>query len=182
MKFKADEVNFFDFFRTKQKIPFHQRPYVWQKKDLDDFWEDLLFVDENRNTNALHFLGSIVTSNQDASESRIIDGQQRVTTYIIFALALYKKAINILDESEVTTKNPNQTDEEWRDYRTSRQNDKQKLWEHLEHIIRFKSMENIWELTLTPSVKDKKGFNQMIKSIRLTSTKVNWELTKKPGS
>lgn len=165
MQFKAQELNFFDFFRLKQKIPFHQRPYVWEFKDLQDFWEDLVYVEDNSNNNAQHFLGSIVTSNQTPTESRIIDGQQRVTSYIIFALALYKKAINILDAEEIKTKNPSQTDAEWTKYKQDRLRSKKELWASLENIIQWSSYDQIWSLMLIPSKKDKSGFNKIIDSI-----------------
>lgn len=83
------------------RIPDYQRGYAWQKKQLKDFWEDLINLSENR----FHYTG-VLTLKQvpkedvisDANEYwlvkdrshklyHLVDGQQRLTTFIVFLQA-----------------------------------------------------------------------------------------------
>lgn len=69
-------------------IPKYQRAYAWEKEQLDAFIEDL----ENQDTNKDHFFGTILLQKQ-APEGEfkiidIVDGQQRITTIIIFMKVL----------------------------------------------------------------------------------------------
>ena len=87
-----------DVFNTATliEVPFFQRSYVWQ----EDLWERLL--DDMKyvaKTNRPHFLGSIILKDggqplaTDAFTSRktIVDGQQRMTTFLIFLKVLCLK-------------------------------------------------------------------------------------------
>lgn len=82
------------------KIPDYQRGYAWKERQLKDFWEDLINLPNER----LHYTGLLslkrVTSNiykKDGWEQErwliedrafkafhIVDGQQRLTTFVIF--------------------------------------------------------------------------------------------------
>ena len=82
------------------RIPDYQRGYAWQHDQLKDFWEDLINLSENRS----HYTGvltlkqipTIATSDkeywlvEDHSYQlyHVVDGQQRLTTFIIFLQAL----------------------------------------------------------------------------------------------
>lgn len=65
-------------------IPKYQRAYAWEKEQLDAFVEDL----ENQDTNKDHFFGTILLQEQEPEGEfkiiDIVDGQQRITTIIIF--------------------------------------------------------------------------------------------------
>ena len=65
-------------------IPKYQRAYAWEKEQLDAFVEDL----ENQDTNKDHFFGTILLQKQEPEGEfniiDIVDGQQRITTIIIF--------------------------------------------------------------------------------------------------
>lgn len=67
----------------KYEVPTYQREYAWDDEELDDFWSDLKnTVEDNRQS---HFLGQIVIHQEDdPSPCYLIDGQQRVTTSVIF--------------------------------------------------------------------------------------------------
>jgi len=72
----------------KVKIPFFQRGYVWKKEN----WSDLL--DDLKNTEKSHFLGSLILKQQPAwageiKEVLVIDGQQRLTTLSILVKVLF---------------------------------------------------------------------------------------------
>ena len=71
------------------EVPFYQRAYVWQEEQWDRFLEDMEFV---TSTKRQYFLGSIILKNGESPSMAdvfsdrkiIIDGQQRLTTLMIF--------------------------------------------------------------------------------------------------
>ena len=75
------------------EIPFYQRAYVWGEEQWERFLGDMEFVTASKRP---YFLGSIILKKEssgntwsEVSEVRtIIDGQQRLTTMIIFFRAL----------------------------------------------------------------------------------------------
>lgn len=67
------------------EIPPYQRPYAWEKDQAQELLSDLLDAMDNKDTrNEVYFLGSVVLikSPNDPS-SKVIDGQQRLTTLAI---------------------------------------------------------------------------------------------------
>lgn len=67
------------------KIPRYQRPYKWEKEQVEQLWDDIYTAyDENINN---YFLGSVITA-KDGSSIDIIDGQQRMTTLMILFCVL----------------------------------------------------------------------------------------------
>lgn len=69
-------------------IPFFQRAYVWWKEQWERLLIDMEHVSEVQRQ---HFLGSIILKQQTTSSNAqigdlrtIIDGQQRLTTLMIF--------------------------------------------------------------------------------------------------
>lgn len=83
------------------RIPDYQRGYAWQREQLKDFWEDLLNLSDTRS----HYTGVLTLKEIPADEIaetekeywlvedhsyhlyHIVDGQQRLTTFIIFLQA-----------------------------------------------------------------------------------------------
>ncbi len=96
------------------RIPDYQRGYAWQREQLKDFWEDLINLSGNRS----HYTGVLTLKqipSQDISRSdkefwlvddhsylvyHIVDGQQRLTTFIVF-LQAFVDFIKTLDENRV---------------------------------------------------------------------------------
>jgi len=81
------------------KVPFFQRPYVWD----EDNWEEMLTYLLEPEMN--HFIGSIILKQSEAQSGRakhatVVDGQQRLTTLSIMLCALYDSFIadNDLDD------------------------------------------------------------------------------------
>lgn len=80
------------------RIPDYQRGYAWGKNQLEDFWEDLVNLPDNSN----HYIGMIsvervsrddweswvgersVILKRDYSAYYVVDGQQRLTTFVLF--------------------------------------------------------------------------------------------------
>jgi hypothetical protein len=83
------------------RIPDYQRGYAWVREQLKDFWEDLINLSEGRS----HYTGVLTLKLLPASEIaentkeywlvedhsykvyHIVDGQQRLTTFVIFLQA-----------------------------------------------------------------------------------------------
>ena len=89
---KADEGSF-GFMREENniEIPFFQRPYVWNKVQWEQLFNDLL---NSFREQRLHFLGSIIlkqlpSSMGEGSRRSLIDGQQRLTTFSILVKSIY---------------------------------------------------------------------------------------------
>lgn len=98
------------------KIPDYQRGFAWTKKQLTDFWEDLINLPQDR----LHYTGLLSLKKVERTtwtkwneekwliEDRgykpfhIVDGQQRLTTFVIFIQAIVE-VISALPEN--STKN-----------------------------------------------------------------------------
>ncbi len=76
------------------RVPLYQRPYSWQRKQLDRLWSDIVELAEARKTEpaATHFTGSLVLSlgqvGPGGSEFLVVDGQQRLTTLSILLCAI----------------------------------------------------------------------------------------------
>ena len=87
-----------DVFNTATliEVPFFQRSYVWQEDLWERLLEDMKYVVK---TNQPHFLGSIILKEGSqplatdifTSRKTIVDGQQRMTTLLIFLKVLCLK-------------------------------------------------------------------------------------------
>lgn len=68
------------------QVPIYQRDYSWDKDDWEDLWNDIAEIPSDKT----HYLGYLVLQpTKDGEESFwIIDGQQRLTTLSILALAI----------------------------------------------------------------------------------------------
>ena len=71
--------------RTIFNIPKYQRAYAWEDKQLEDFVDDILNQDPDKD----YFFGTILLQEKGVSNSGfeiidIVDGQQRITTLMIF--------------------------------------------------------------------------------------------------
>ena len=84
-----------EFFQGEKqyKIPVYQRAYSWEEKQWNTFLEDL---EEATRSENCYFFGNISLEESENNTAEIIDGQQRITTIIIFIRALY----NILEKKE----------------------------------------------------------------------------------
>ena len=77
-------------------IPPFQRAYAWGKQEIERFFEDIKRIinselDANQHDKQEHFFGTIVVKEEIAgfsNRSIIVDGQQRLTTALLFLIAL----------------------------------------------------------------------------------------------
>lgn len=75
-----------EFFR----IPNYQRHYSWEEEQLKRFFLDL------REYNEEYYLGHFLFESKKEGRFNIIDGQQRLTTILLFLRSLYETNNNIL--------------------------------------------------------------------------------------
>jgi len=69
-------------------VPHFQRDYSWDEEEWDDLWQDiqnLVAAEEDA-----HYMGYLVLKTKDSKSFDIVDGQQRLTTLSILALAVLK--------------------------------------------------------------------------------------------
>lgn len=92
----ASKAKIGDIFQNSRLlvIPYFQRSYVWKEQDWENFTKSVDYLQENA---APYFFGSIILKKdehgKDVSEQHIvIDGQQRITTMVLFMKALSLKA------------------------------------------------------------------------------------------
>ena len=69
-------------------VPVYQRNYDWEKSQITDFWNDIKDVADESGSKDSHFLGQIVTFENDDGWQEIIDGQQRLATSLILIAAI----------------------------------------------------------------------------------------------
>lgn len=83
--------------RTVFNIPEYQRAYAWEKSQLSDFAEDI----QNQKVDRSYFLGTVLFEEKGLEKNYeiidIVDGQQRITTIIIFMAVLIQR---LKEESE----------------------------------------------------------------------------------
>ena len=74
------------------RVPRFQRNYAWEKEQWDDLWQDIESLMESDDDS--RYLGYIVLCAESDTLFQVIDGQQRLATLSIFALAI----VALLDE------------------------------------------------------------------------------------
>lgn len=79
-------------FNDSYCIPEYQRPYSWDEDECQQLWDDIESFFSSRGTNENYFCGSLVFFNEEKSGKTVIDGQQRLTTFMLFLKALLEKA------------------------------------------------------------------------------------------
>lgn len=98
------------------RIPDYQRGYSWEKKQLEELWNDIFNID--RSKNRVHYTGLITVKRVEEEISSswhvdtpilrhgaytpfyVVDGQQRLTTIIILLNVIFKKAMELEKENE----------------------------------------------------------------------------------
>ena len=89
------------------RIPDYQRGYAWQLRQLTDFWEDLMSLEEDKS----HYTGVLsleeapkdkweqweadkwIVENRGYTPFLVVDGQQRLTTCVILIQAILETAL-----------------------------------------------------------------------------------------
>ena len=88
-------------------VPEYQRPYSWERDECLTLWQNLYefaFPDENNIKNfdaesETYFMGTILIFKNASKEYEVIDGQQRLVTFLLMLRAFYKAFGSAQDES-----------------------------------------------------------------------------------
>lgn len=101
------------------QIPIYQRPYQWTKENCEKLLDDLFFnYEDDRESN--YFCGSLVLVKSDPDSKTetydIVDGQQRLSTFILLAKVL----ADLYNDCLSDTKNLERLQEGWKDRHTER--------------------------------------------------------------
>lgn len=77
------------------KVPYFQRPYVWKTENWEKFYNDIAQIaleSQDGGAPKTYFIGSIILKQagyDGAQVYEVIDGQQRLTTIVLFMKALF---------------------------------------------------------------------------------------------
>ena len=77
------------------RVPPYQRDYSWTREQWEDLWSDILEVHAEREDR--HYLGALVVEAKSDREFAVIDGQQRLATLSVLALAIISKLEDLAD-------------------------------------------------------------------------------------
>jgi len=71
------------------RVPEYQRDYSWQTEQWEDLWNDIIEMQNDRKQR--HYMGAMVVKSINDREFQVIDGQQRLATLTLLALAVIKQ-------------------------------------------------------------------------------------------
>jgi uncharacterized protein with ParB-like and HNH nuclease domain len=82
------------------RVPPFQRDYSWAEENWEDLWQDVMLL--HANSDSSHYMGAIVLQSSDTSDKEftIIDGQQRLATLSIIAIAVIEKIQKLVVREE----------------------------------------------------------------------------------
>ena len=87
----------------RYQVPPYQRDYSWTEEQWEDLWNDM--EDLRAQPDERHYLGSLVIEGISDREFQVIDGQQRLATLSLFALAVIARLLAIAEEGVETEEN-----------------------------------------------------------------------------
>ena len=77
------------------KVPLYQRDYAWREENWADLWHDIVEITKNEQP---HYMGAIVLQRENDKSYQIIDGQQRLATLSLIALAIIKHLRELVEQ------------------------------------------------------------------------------------
>lgn len=101
------------------QIPIYQRPYQWTEENCEKLLDDL-FEDYEKDSESDYFCGSLVLVKSDPNSKTetydIVDGQQRLSTFILLAKVL----ADLYNDCSLDPKHLERLQESWKDRHTER--------------------------------------------------------------
>lgn len=106
-KLNVDQKSIYELLSDRKAdyiIPDYQRPYAWGEDSCQTLWNDIFSfaIPDNDatkfDTSDEYFLGSIVTFENDKKQQEVIDGQQRLTTFMLLLRAFYDRFTKMQDQ------------------------------------------------------------------------------------
>lgn len=85
-------LNFFKSIKEQIMIPHYQRDYMWDETQVTQLITDLFYtIAQNKHgVKYNHFLGNIVLTRKENDKLNLVDGQQRLTTFMLLFFAINK--------------------------------------------------------------------------------------------
>lgn len=77
-------------------VPPYQRDYSWSQEQWEDLWNDIVGLMPDAQDH--HYMGALVIQGKSDREFLVIDGQQRLATLSLFALAVISKLNTMADQ------------------------------------------------------------------------------------
>ena len=104
--------NLENLFKSIYNVPVYQRPYSWDKEQIDVLLSDIIEAYKSENKNEGYYTGNIIVFDKNdkinglITKYDIIDGQQRITSFTLILLALYTMSLAIgVSETDKTLNN-----------------------------------------------------------------------------
>ena len=85
------------------RVPPYQRDYAWTQQEWEDLWNDV--VEMRGDPDGLHYMGALVVQAHGDREFFVIDGQQRLATISLFALAIIARLRRMAEEGADEARN-----------------------------------------------------------------------------
>lgn len=81
------------------RVPPFQRDYSWTEENWEDLWQDILML--HNNLSVSHYMGAIVLQSSTTADKEftVIDGQQRLATLSIIAVAVIEKIRQLVEQN-----------------------------------------------------------------------------------
>ncbi len=108
---KTQDVTFLELIGNgkKYRVPSFQRDYAWEEEQWEDLWNDIL---ELLNApGSFHYMGALVVEATSDREFQIIDGQQRVATLSVLALAVIDRLQQLPGDADAKAANAERASE-----------------------------------------------------------------------
>ena len=93
--------NLENLFKFMYNVPVYQRPYSWDKEQIDVLLSDIIGTYKSDDKNNGYYTGNIIVFDKNdkinglITKYDIIDGQQRITSFILILLALYTLSLSV---------------------------------------------------------------------------------------
>lgn len=90
-----------DLFKCVYEVPVYQRPYSWDKEQVDVLLNDIIDAYRSESRNEGYYTGNIIVFDKNdkvnglITKYDIIDGQQRITSFALLLLAIYVLSLSI---------------------------------------------------------------------------------------
>lgn len=104
--------NLENLFKSIYNVPVYQRPYSWDKEQIDVLLSDIIEAYKSESKNEGYYTGNIIVFDKNdkinglITKYDIIDGQQRITSFTLILLALYTMSLTIgVSETDKTLNN-----------------------------------------------------------------------------
>ncbi len=104
--------NLENLFKFIYNVPVYQRPYSWDKEQIDVLLSDIISAYKSESRNEGYYTGNIIVFDKNdkinglITKYDIIDGQQRITSFALVLLALYTMSLSIgVNEIDKTLNN-----------------------------------------------------------------------------